>query len=75
MLDHFGSSNPRDYLAVLHDPNAAFMSGDHFIFLKGGRVLEVKEGKAPWDDDFLSDVYGTPIKTIPFQDRSIVVPF
>jgi iron complex transport system ATP-binding protein len=62
-------------LAVLHDPNAAFLSGDHFIFLKDGRIYEGEEGQAPWNAEFLSAVYGTPIKTIPFQDRSLVVPF
>jgi len=62
-------------LAVLHDPNAAFLSGDHFIFLKGGQVLEVEKGEAPWNAEFLSEVYGTPIETIPFRDRSLIVAF
>jgi iron complex transport system ATP-binding protein len=62
-------------LAVLHDPNAAFLSGDHFIFLKDGRVHKAVEGQAPWNADFLSDVYGTSIKTIPFGSRSLIVPY
>ena len=62
-------------LAVLHDPNLAFLSGDHFVFLKDGRVLETAEGKHPWEAGLLSEVYGTPIETIPFRDRSLVVHF
>ncbi len=30
-------------LAVLHDPNLAFLSGDHFIFLKDGKVRRTAE--------------------------------
>ena len=33
-------------LAVLHDPNLAFLSGDHFVFLKDGQVRETAEGRA-----------------------------
>ena len=33
-------------LAVLHDPNLAFLSGDHFVFLKDGRVRETGRGRA-----------------------------
>ena len=62
-------------LAVLHDPNVAFLSGDHFVFLKNGRVQEVDRSEHPWDADFLSAVYGTPIETLPFRDRALVVPF
>jgi iron complex transport system ATP-binding protein len=62
-------------LAVLHDPNAAFLSGDHFVFLKNGRVQEVEEGQAPWDAELLSAVYGTPLKAVPYGDRSLIVAF
>ena len=62
-------------LAVLHDPNLAFLSGDHFIFLKDGRVRETTGEERPWGAGLLSEVYGTPIETIPFRDRVLVVPF
>lgn len=61
-------------LAVLHDPNLAFLSGDHFVFLIDGRVRETVEDEHPWEAGLLSEVYGTPIETIPFRDRSLVVP-
>jgi iron complex transport system ATP-binding protein len=62
-------------LAVLHDPNLAFLSGDHFVFLKGGRVREMAGNERPWEAALLSEVYGTPIETLPFRDRALVVPF
>ena len=62
-------------LAVLHDPNLAFLSGDHFVFLKDGEVRETAEGEHPWEAGLLSEVYGTPIETLPFRDRSLVVHF
>jgi len=62
-------------LAVLHDPNLAFLSGDHFVFLLDGRVRETVEDEHPWEAGLLSEVYGTPIETLPFRDRALVVPF
>ena len=61
-------------LAVLHDPNLAFLSGDHFIFLKNGKVRKTAETESPWEAALLSEVYGTPIETIPFRSRSLVIP-
>jgi len=62
-------------LTVLHDPNLAFLSGDHFVFLKDGRVREMAGGERPWEAALLSEIYGTPIETLPFRDRALVVPF
>jgi iron complex transport system ATP-binding protein len=62
-------------LAVLHDPNLAFLSGDHFVFLKDGKVREMTGNERPWEAALLSEVYGTPIETFPFRDRALVVPF
>ena len=61
-------------LAVLHDPNLAFLSGDHFVFLKDGRVREFTGAERPWEAALLSEVYETPIETLPFRDRALVVP-
>jgi iron complex transport system ATP-binding protein len=61
-------------VAVLHDLNSAFWHGDHFIFLKGGRVRILNQGVNPWDEALLSDVYDMPIQTVPFQERGLIVP-
>ena len=61
-------------LAVLHDPNNAFLYGDHFIFLKNGRIEELADGESPWDRQVLERIYETEMHTVPYGDRAIVVP-
>jgi iron complex transport system ATP-binding protein len=61
-------------VAVLHDLNSAFLHGDHFVFLKEGRVRMVDQGVNPWDETLLTDVYNTPIQTVLFQERALVIP-
>jgi iron complex transport system ATP-binding protein len=61
-------------LAVLHELNSALLHGNHFIFLKEGRVRTLKAGENPWDGGLLSEVYGTPVETVPFRERFLVIP-
>jgi iron complex transport system ATP-binding protein len=61
-------------LAVLHDPNSAFLFGDHFVFLKDGQVQELATGENAWDRLVLERIYETDIDTVPYGDRAIVVP-
>jgi iron complex transport system ATP-binding protein len=61
-------------LAVLHDPNSAFLYGDHFVFLKDGSVERLPAAERPWDRDFLERIYDTEMDSIPYGDRAFVVP-
>ncbi|HPD64292.1 MAG TPA: ABC transporter ATP-binding protein [Bacteroidia bacterium] len=61
-------------VAVLHDPSMAFLFGDHFIFLKNGRLVNVPEGKMPWDADFLENIYEMKLEAIPHAKRALIVP-
>jgi iron complex transport system ATP-binding protein len=61
-------------VAVLHDPNIAFLYGDRFIFLKEGQVESWSSSQKPWDAEVLQRVYGPELRTIPYQDRALVVP-
>ncbi len=61
-------------LAVLHDPNSAFLYGDHFVFLKDGAVERLPAAERPWDRDFLERIYETGMDSIPYGDRALVVP-
>lgn len=61
-------------VAVLHDPNIAFLYGDRFIFLKDGRIESWASYQKPWDTEMLQRVYGADLRTIPYQDRALVVP-
>jgi iron complex transport system ATP-binding protein len=61
-------------VAVLHDPNLAFLYGEHFIFLKEGHVRPLPAGQAPWDVDFLESLYDVRLTGIPFGERAFIVP-
>ena len=61
-------------LAVLHDPNGAFLYGDHFVFLRDGRLEELAEGESAWDRQVLERIYDADLQTIPHGERAIVVP-
>jgi iron complex transport system ATP-binding protein len=60
--------------AVLHDPNIAFLYGDHFLFLKNGRIHPLADSQQPWDSRFLESVYGMELLAVPFEDRALIVP-
>ena len=61
-------------LAILHDPNSAFLYGDHFIFLKDGAMERLSAAERPWDREFLERIYDTKMDSIPYGDRAFVVP-
>ncbi len=61
-------------LAVLHDPNAAFLYGDSIFFLTKGSIVMPHEGKTEWDSGFLSEVYGVELDSVPYQGRALIIP-
>ena len=61
-------------MAVLHDPNQAFLCGDEFIFLKTGAVFIPPKGVPPWSATVLNTVYSTTVTTVPHGKRALVVP-
>lgn len=61
-------------VAVLHDPNMAFLNADQVIFLKEGRIAVPSEGSPPWDPAFIGDIYGVPLCAFPYRDRALVIP-
>jgi len=61
-------------VAVLHDPNSAFIYGDAFVFIRDGRIQPLESGREPWDAAFLKRVYDSELTTIPYGSRALVVP-
>jgi iron complex transport system ATP-binding protein len=61
-------------VAVLHDPNLAFLYGDRFVFLRDGEAATWDSFEKPWDTEILSWVYGTRVGSIPYRDRALVIP-
>jgi len=61
-------------IAVVHDPNLAFMFGDDFLFVNEKKVIRSGEKTDPWDSDFLATIYNRSVTTIPYKGRAILVP-
>jgi iron complex transport system ATP-binding protein len=61
-------------VAVLHDPNAAFVYGNDFVFLKDGKRYRPDEHHHPWDEPVLRHVYDIPLECVPYRERALVAP-
>lgn len=61
-------------IAVMHDPNLAFMFGDDFLFLKNKKVIRPEETTKAWDNRFLKTIYNGKLETIPYNNRALIVP-
>lgn len=61
-------------VAVLHDPNIAFLFGDDFLFIKGHRLIRTGDTIEPWDIEFLKSVYQCEMVAIPYGNRALIVP-
>jgi iron complex transport system ATP-binding protein len=61
-------------VAVLHDPNLAFLYGDRFIFLRDGQTETWHSSQKPWDPEILARVYGAGVSSIPYRGRALVIP-
>ena len=68
------TQNNLTIVAVLHDPNIAFLYGDDFIFLKNGQLIKPAAPVQPWDAAFLQNIYETPMQSIPHAGRALIVP-
>jgi iron complex transport system ATP-binding protein len=62
-------------VAVMHDPNLAFLYGDDFLFMKNRKIIRADESMKPWDTDFLKTIYEGNIQAIPFNGRALLVPY
>ncbi len=61
-------------VAVLHDPNSAFLHGDDFVFLRNGRIENRPPGQVPWQTGILSRVYGLDLEVVSHGARAFVLP-
>ncbi|NTV47762.1 MAG: ATP-binding cassette domain-containing protein [Chlorobiales bacterium] len=61
-------------VAVLHDPNLAFLYGEEFLFMKDGQLLRPERSETLWDADFLKTIYDGNLQAIPFNGRALLVP-
>ena len=61
-------------IAVIHDPNLAFLFGDDFLFVKDKKVIRSGESASAWDIEFLKTIYHGNIRSIPFNGRALLIP-
>jgi iron complex transport system ATP-binding protein len=61
-------------VAVLHDPNLAFLYGEEFLFMKDGQLVRPERSETLWDADFLKTIYDGNLQAIPFNGRALLVP-
>ena len=62
-------------VAVLHDPNLAFLYGDDFLFVKDKQVIRSADNIDAWNTDFLRTIYHYNIEAIPYNGRALLVPY
>jgi iron complex transport system ATP-binding protein len=62
-------------VAVMHDPNLAFLYGDDFLFMKNRKIIRADESMQAWDTDFLKTIYEGNIQAIPFNGRALLIPY
>ncbi len=62
-------------VAVMHDPNLAFIFGDDFLFLKDKKIIRSGETMNAWDIEFLKTIYHGKLQSIPHNGRSLLVPY
>lgn len=62
-------------VAVLHDPNHAFLYGDDFLFVKDKQVIRSAPSVNAWDAEFLKTIYHGNLEAIPYNGRALLVPF
>ncbi|MFN8207938.1 MAG: ATP-binding cassette domain-containing protein [Bacteroidales bacterium] len=61
-------------VAVLHDPNLAFLFGDDFLFASEGKIVRTDNKVNAWDLEFLKSIYNGKIRTIPYNGRAFLIP-
>lgn len=69
------SSEGLTVVAVLHDPNLAFIYGDDFLFAKDKQIIHSGDSMNAWDLAFLKTIYHGNLHTIPYKGRALLIPY
>lgn len=61
-------------IAIMHDPNLAFLFADHLFFMREHEVIRPDSKARLTDPKFLKSVYDVEFHEAMIQDKTIVVP-
>lgn len=60
-------------VAVLHDPNMAYLFGEEFIYVHDGRVQEVNKAKA-WEHHLADKIFDNQLFPLEHEGRFVFIP-
>ena len=66
-------SNKITVVAVLHDPNMAYLFGEKFIYVHDGEVHEVSDEK-PWENPLASKMFDNQLSPIEQDGKCVFIP-
>lgn len=61
-------------IAIMHDPNLAFLFADHLFFMREYEVIQPDSKARMTDPKFLKSVYDVEFHEAMIQDKTIVIP-
>ncbi len=60
-------------VAVLHDPNMAYLLGQEFIYVHDGHIYEVND-KKPWENHLVSKIFDNQLFPVEHEGKYIFIP-
>lgn len=66
-------SNKITVVAVLHDPNMAYLFGEKFIYVHDSEVHEVHDEK-PWESPLVNRMFDNQLSPIELDGKSVFIP-
>ena len=60
-------------IAVLHDPNMAYLFGEKFIYVHDGQVHEVNDKKA-WEHHLVDKIFDNQLFPVEYEGKYVFIP-
>ena len=57
----------------IHDPNLAFLSGDDFLLVNGGKII-CPDNEKPWENSELNEVFNKDISKLDYKNKKLFIP-
>lgn len=60
-------------IAILHDPNLAFLAGNRFVFIHN-QMVQSHDGHEPWTAPLVKEIFHDNLTFIPHGDKVVFIP-